>query len=83
MKIPRDISGNEVVTLLRRHYGYHVTRQSGSHMQLTSTIRGAEGHISVPRHRQLRVGTLSVIVSLVADYLETEPEQVRRELFGR
>lgn len=83
MRLPRDISGDEMARLLRRRYGYHVVRQSGSHMRLTSRIRGSEGHVGVPRHRQLRVGTLHTILSLVAEYLEIEPEQVRRELFGR
>ena len=26
MKLPRDLSGNEVAKLLARHYGYRVTR---------------------------------------------------------
>ncbi len=82
MRLPRDISGDEMASLLRRHYGYQVVRQSGSHMRLTSTVRGSEGHVGVPRHRQLRVGALNTILSLVADYLEIESAQVRRELFG-
>lgn len=81
MRLPRDISGDEVARLLRRRYGYQVTRQAGSHMQLTSTIMGTEGHVSIPRHRHLRVGTLRTILSIVGEYLEIEPRQVRRELF--
>ena len=39
MKIPRDISGEELSKLLRK-YGYAVTQQTGSHMRLTTTLRG-------------------------------------------
>ena len=70
-----------MVRLLRRHYGYQLIRQRGSHMRLTSTVMGTEHHLSVPRHSQLRVGTLRTIISLVATYLEVEPEQVQTELF--
>ncbi len=83
MRLPRDISGDEMVRLLRRRYGYQFTRQVGSHMQLTTTIRGTEHHVSVPRHRYVRVGTLRTILTRVSNYLEIEPAQVRRELFGR
>ena len=35
MRIPRDVSGDELAKLLKR-YGYEVTRQVGSHMRLTT-----------------------------------------------
>ena len=34
MKLPRDLSGERLAQLLHRHYGYRLTRQSGSHMTL-------------------------------------------------
>jgi len=34
MKLPRDISGNELAALLQK-FGYKITRQSGSHLRLT------------------------------------------------
>ena len=68
--------------LLRRHYGYQIIRQRGSHMRLATTIGGTEHRVSVPRHDQLKVGTLSTILSIVATHLEIEPEEVQRELFG-
>ncbi len=39
MRLPPDVSGEELAILLR-HYGYEVTRQTGGHMRLTTT-RGA------------------------------------------
>ena len=82
MRLPRDLSGDEMVRLLRRHYGYQLIRQRGSHMRLATTIRGTEHRVSVPRHDQLKVGALRTILSLVATYLDIEPEQLQRELFG-
>ncbi len=46
MRLPRDISGHDLATLLQRH-GYQVTRQTGSHLRLTTT-RGGEYHITIP-----------------------------------
>jgi predicted RNA binding protein YcfA (HicA-like mRNA interferase family) len=60
MRIPRDISGDELARLLK-HYGYEVTRQVGSHMRLT-TEREGEHHITIPQHKTLRVGTLNNIL---------------------
>lgn len=57
MKLPRDISGKELAKLLI-HYGYSVTRQTGSHLRLTAHIDG-EHHLTIPAHSSLRLGTLS------------------------
>ena len=81
MKLPRDMGGEELATLLGK-YGYKITRQTGSHMRLTSTSKGVEHHITVPTHKPLRVGTLSSIVNEIAGYLEIERQKLVRELFG-
>lgn len=39
MKIPRDVSG-EILSNLLKKYGFEVTRQTGSHIRLTTTLRG-------------------------------------------
>lgn len=57
MRIPRDLSGQELTGLLKR-YGYQITRQTGSHLRLTTTMKG-EHHITIPKHKPLKVGTLS------------------------
>ena len=54
LRLPRDLSGEGLAALLGR-YGYEVTRQTGSHMRLTTT-QGGEHHITIPRHESLRVG---------------------------
>ena len=80
MKLPRDMGGEELAALLGR-YGYKITRQTGSHIRLTSTSKGFEHHITIPRHKPLRVGTLSSIVNEIATYLEIERQKLLRELF--
>ncbi|MBZ5598592.1 MAG: type II toxin-antitoxin system HicA family toxin [Acidobacteriia bacterium] len=82
MRLPRDLSGHELIRLLRR-YGYEPTRQVGSHIRLQSSLRGHTHHLTVPDHHSLRLGTLSAILSDVADYLGLERSKVELELFGK
>ena len=79
MKIPRDVSGAQLAIALRV-YGYRVTRQTGSHIRLTTTERG-EHHVTVPAHAVLRVGTLAGILSDVAEHFATSREAVANRLF--
>jgi len=64
MRLPRDISGDDLAKSLRR-LGYEPTRQSGSHIRLTTSTNG-EHHVTVPRHRTLRIGTLAGVLDEVA-----------------
>ncbi len=80
MKLPRNLSGDELARLLGR-YGYRVTRQVGSHQRLTGSSQGRKHHITIPRHRPLRPGTLNQILKDVAEYLEMEKTELIRELF--
>ena len=78
LKLPRDLSGEKLARLLRR-FGYEITRQTGSHMRLTSTRKGREHHLTIPAHRQLSVGTLAQILTDAASYLQVTREQVAEE----
>ncbi len=80
MKLPRDVGGEELANLLGK-YGYEITRQTGSHLRLTSTLKGTEHHLTIPRHKPLRVGTLSGIVNEVTSYLELDRQVLVKELF--
>ena len=80
MKLPRNVSGDELARLLGR-YGYETTRQTGSHMRLTSSAQGAEHHITIPRHSPVKVGTMSGILKDVASYLKTTYQQLVEDLF--
>ncbi len=81
MRLPRDMGGEELALLLVR-YGYQITRQTGSHIRLTSAYTGKEHHITIPRHRSLKVGTLAGILNDIAAYLEIERDELVEELFG-
>lgn len=81
MKLPRDLGGEELAQRLAR-YGYRVVRQTGSHMRLVSHIKGFEHRITIPKHKPLRVGTLSRILKEVATYLKMSREELIKELFG-
>ena len=82
MKIPRDLSGDQIARLLRRHYGYHLKRTRGSHMTVTLTITTKEHSVTIPLHRPVRIGTLSRIISDVATFLCVPKDEVSRKLFG-
>jgi len=81
VRLPRDLSGEELAALLRR-YDYEVTRQTGSHMRLTTT-RGGEHHVTIPHRKSLRVGTLSAILRDVAEHLKIPRQTLLETLFGK
>jgi predicted RNA binding protein YcfA (HicA-like mRNA interferase family) len=58
VKLPRDLSGADLARALSR-YGYQITRQSGSHMRLSSSYKGTQHHVTIPAHSPLKIGTLS------------------------
>jgi predicted RNA binding protein YcfA (HicA-like mRNA interferase family) len=80
LKLPRDLDGKKLAALLRP-YGYEITRQTGSHMRLTSALKGREHHVTVPAHRELSVGTLHSILRDVATYLEMDLAALLHDLF--
>ena len=81
MRLPRDLSGNDLTQALRK-LGYQVTRQTGSHIRLTTAERG-EHHLTGPNHSPLRVGTLSNILADVAEHFELSREELAARLFGK
>ena len=74
MKIPRDVSGADLVKALKV-LGYLPTRQSGSHIRLTTAERGTH-HITIPNHDPIRLGTLASILDAVADHHKMDREQL-------
>ena len=80
MKLPRDLTGAELVKALSA-LGYRVTRQTGSHIRLTCDSP-RQHHLTVPAHDPLKIGTLSGILNDVAAHLSLTREEVARRLFG-
>jgi predicted RNA binding protein YcfA (HicA-like mRNA interferase family) len=56
VKIPRDVHGDDLVKALRV-LGYQFDRQDGSHMRLSTKLNG-EHHVTIPKHKPLKTGTL-------------------------
>jgi len=79
-RVPRDVSGQTLVQLLSR-YGYKITRQTGSHIRLTSHAYGKEHHITVPDHDYIKIGTLNSILNDLVLYLGKTKEEVVKDLF--
>ncbi len=80
MKLPRDLSGQELVKVLER-LGYEVNRQTGSHIRLTTQHNG-EHHITIPAHDPIKIGTLNAILRDVADHADLSREELLEELFS-
>lgn len=80
MRIPRDLSGAELVRRLER-LGYERTRQSGSHIRLTCRSPG-EHHVTIPNHDPLRVGTLAAVLDAVATHHGLTREALLNRLLG-
>ena len=80
MKLPRDITGNDLAKALGK-LGYHVTRQSGSHIRLTINENG-EHHITVPAHNPLKIGTLAAILSDIESHHKMTREKLLEYLFS-
>ena len=80
MKLPRDLSGAQLAKALAR-IGYSVTRQTGSHLRLTSAS-ATEHHVTIPLHDPLRIGTLAAILADVAAHQEVSRYELLERLFG-
>ncbi|MBX3265526.1 MAG: type II toxin-antitoxin system HicA family toxin [Acidobacteria bacterium] len=78
MKLPRDISGLSLAKALKA-LGYEITRQSGSHIRLTTAVNG-EHHITIPAHDPIKIGTLAGILSDTARHHELSRDELLRNL---
>lgn len=69
----RRLSGDEVIAALGR-FGFLVVAQRGSHVKLQrATTTGQRQSLTVPRHRELDLGTLRAIFRQASRYM-TEDE---------
>jgi predicted RNA binding protein YcfA (HicA-like mRNA interferase family) len=79
VRLPREVSGRALAKALSK-VGYTVTRQTGSHIRLTTQELG-EHHVTVPDHDPIRVGTLAGLLSDVAAHLGIGRDELVRKLF--
>lgn len=79
MKLPRDVTGTDLAKSLVR-LGYHVTRQTGSHIRL-STKENGEHHVTIPAHNPLKIGTLAAILSDIESHHKLTRDNLLEFLF--
>lgn len=80
MRIPRDLSGVDLISLLSK-LSYRQTRQAGSHVRLTCD-NPSQHHVTIPLHDSPRIGTLSAILNDVAAAQSIERDILLERLFG-
>jgi len=73
MKTPRNLSAQELIKILTR-FGYEVSRQRGSHIRLVKHSDNGTHHVTIPNHNPIKLGTLSSIISDVAENLGIDKE---------
>jgi len=75
VKLPRDLSGAELIACLCRKWDYTQVHQTGSHVILETEIPSHQ-RIAVPDHSPLRVGTLNSILRAVAAHKGVRKEAI-------
>jgi len=80
MKLPRDLSGSVLVKALAK-LGYVVTRQTGSHIRLTTQENG-EHHLTIPAHDPIKIETLNAILRDIENHFNLECEELLNQLFS-
>ena len=80
MRVPRQWSGADLKKALAA-LGYEETRQTGSHVRLTTQMHGVH-HVTVPDHKVLPLGTLKSILRDVARHFVCTPDEILARLLG-
>lgn len=78
MKIPRDISGEQLCKVLKR-LDFEKTRQVGSHIRLTHNKLNF--HLTIPNHNPIKIGTLTSILNEVSKILGITKDEVVKKIF--
>ena len=67
MKLPRNVSGQDLAAALCRHWGYVKIHQVGSHI-IIQTQEPSPHRVAIPAHKTVSVGTLNGILRDVAKH---------------
>ena len=79
MKLPRDLSGQDLAAVLCRNWGYVKVHQVGSHIILQ--IQAPTPHrVAVPAHTPLRIGTLNAMLASVSAHKGMPKEILLRDI---
>lgn len=80
MRIPKDITGAELIKLLKP-FGYETVRQSGSHIRIKTTQNGDHSE-TIPNHSPLKIGTLNNILKNIALHFDISKEDLITQIFS-
>jgi len=75
MKIPRNLSGREVVQVLVKKMQYNIVHQRGSHIVLETEIPSHQ-RIVIPDHKYIRIGTLNALINKVAKHKGIDKDEL-------
>jgi predicted RNA binding protein YcfA (HicA-like mRNA interferase family) len=79
MRLPRDLSGEELARRLCRNWAYERVHQVGSHIILQTELP-SHHRIAIPAHSPLRLGTLNAILAAVAAHKDVTKEEILRDI---
>jgi len=79
MRLPRDEDGISLTKRLEK-LGYSITRQTGSHIRMTSFMNG-EHHITIPAHKPLKIGILNSILVDVSGHFNLSKDELINKLW--
>ncbi|MCM2466671.1 type II toxin-antitoxin system HicA family toxin [Methanoculleus oceani] len=72
----KPTSGETVIKILSKQYGFVVSGQSGSHVRLSKATPDGKVGTVVPLHNELKLGTLRSVLKLA----KIDPEDFARYL---
>lgn len=61
MRLSHNIDAPQLIKALQK-FGYESTRQSGSHIRLTTQQNGQHHITSISKHNPLKIGSLNAIL---------------------
>jgi predicted RNA binding protein YcfA (HicA-like mRNA interferase family) len=79
MRLPRDLSGEELVKHLSKRWDYVKIHQVGSHIIL-QTQHPTPHRIAVLEHSPLRIGTPNSILSSIAAHKGVSKEAILKDI---
>jgi predicted RNA binding protein YcfA (HicA-like mRNA interferase family) len=82
LRIPRDLSADQLINLLIKKLDFAVTRQVGSYIRLCTNYTGEEYRITIPNHSFIKIGTLNAILNEIANYLGINKDELIKKLFA-
>jgi hypothetical protein len=71
LRTPPEISGNDLVTCLCRHWDYHFIKQIGRHIRL-ETLNPRFQRVTIPLNGKINGGLASIILKTVAAHKRVE-----------